>query len=263
MKLFDCVRCAVAVLVVLLTGIQILHADDTATLMATFRYVGDPPIVESIVPDRDGAFCGHSEIPYERLIVNPRNRGIKNVVMAVYTGRRGTVLADTTSDPVTHTLRVENCRFLPHILIAKRGDTLRVEDNDGVGHNVNIQFFNHPPEGSVRPHGKPWQRLLSETEPAPCSIRCNIHPWMTAWILVLDHRLAGVSDGDGCVCISGLPVGKRIVFRVFHESATVSDVVVDGAATTWKSGKFERILEPGVNDLGVIQIDASVFNVQR
>ncbi|PAY19455.1 hypothetical protein CKO51_11375 [Rhodopirellula sp. SM50] len=238
-------------------------AQETATLTATFRYLERPPAVQPITPHLDRQFCGSVPIPDERLIINGDNHGLKNVVLYVYTGRRGTVLPDQKRRTETKLLQIKHCRFEPHILLAQKGDTLRVEDHDPVGHNANFQFFNNSALGITRPVGAPWQRSLDESEPAPIPIRCNIHPWMNAYLLVLDHRLAGTSDGDGKLKITGLPVGQTIVFRAFHESATLREVVVNGMAETWEGSRFERVLQAGVNDLGVIGIPASAFTIDR
>ncbi|QDV45156.1 hypothetical protein Enr13x_50300 [Stieleria neptunia] len=238
-------------------------AEETATLKATFRFLGQPPAVQPIKPHLDRQFCGSVPIPDERLIVHGDNHGLKNVVLYVYTGRRGTVLPNPKRRSETKLLQIKHCRFKPHILLAQKGDTLRVEDHDPVGHNANFQFFNNAPLGITRPVGAPWQRSLDESEPAPIPVRCNIHPWMNAYLLVLDHRLAGISDGDGKLEITGLPVGQKIVFRAFHESAKLSEVVVNGMAETWDGSRFERVLEAGVNDLGLIEIPASAFTIDR
>ena len=252
----------IATLVVLLQATA-ATAEETATLKATFRYLGRPSTVQPITPHLDRQFCGSVPIPDERLIVHDDHHGIKNVVVYVYTGRRGTVLPERARRPETHVLAIKHCRFDPHILLAQKGDTLRVEDQDPVGHNVNLQFFNNAPLGFTRPVGAAWQRSLDESEPAPVPIGCNIHPWMNAYLLVLDHRLAGISDGDGRLEITGLPVGQKIVFRAFHESARLKEVVVDATAETWEGSKFERVLQAGVNDLGVIGIPASAFTIDR
>ncbi|MCS7465228.1 methylamine utilization protein [Stieleria sp. ICT_E10.1] len=238
-------------------------AQETATLIATFRYLGRPPAGQPITPLLDRQFCGSVPIPDERMIVHGDNHRLKNVVLYVYTGRRGTVLPEQKRRTETKLLQIKQCRFEPHILLAQKGDTLRVEDHDPVGHNANFQFFNNAPLGITRPVGASWQRSLDESEPAPVPVRCNIHPWMNAYLLVLDHRLAGISDGDGRLEITGLPVGQTIVFRAFHESARLKEVVVDGTAEMWQGGKFERVLQAGVNDLGVVGIPASAFTIDR
>ncbi|QEF97599.1 hypothetical protein Mal15_16400 [Stieleria maiorica] len=251
------------VTLVMLLLVESAMAEESATLVATFRYLGDPPTPRRITPHLDRQCCGQVPLADERLIVDPANHGIRNVVLYVYTGRRGTVLPEQDSPSEQQLLTIGHCRFRPHILLARKGDTLRVEDNDPVGHNPNFQFFNNAPLGVTRPVGAPWQRSLDKTEPAPVPIRCNIHPWMNAWILVLDHRLAGISDENGKLTITGLPVGERIVFRAFHESARIQQVVVNGKNETWSSSKFERVLQPGRNDLGVVGIRASAFTIDR
>ena len=236
-------------------------AQETAILRATFQYDGDPPKLDPIEPRLDRKFCGNVAIPDERLVVNPDNRGIKNVLVYVFTGRRGTELPDLKHNAETRVLKTVHCRFEPHILIAQKGDQLRVQYEDPVGHNANISFFNNGALGFTLPPGAPLVRSLDEAEPAPVPVQCNIHPWMAAYLVVLDHPFAAVSGENGMLEILGLPVGQRVIFRAFHESARLREVERDGITETWKNSKFEHVLQSGVNDLGIIKIPASSFQL--
>ena len=54
-----------------------------------FEYGGDVPNPSAIDVNKDVQFCGRSKLMNERLLVNPKNKGVKNVVVYVYTGRGG------------------------------------------------------------------------------------------------------------------------------------------------------------------------------
>lgn len=233
-------------------------AEETGTLKMTFRYKGGPVKAKTITPTVDKAFCGLKVIPEERLIVNSENQGLKNVVVWVYTGRRGTKLPDMKLEPKTHTLANEDCRFEPHVLIAKKGDTLKVTNPDKVGHNVNIQGFNNEKNLTV-PAGGEVDVLLEEDEPSVIPVACNIHPWMQAQVLITDHPFAAVSNDDGVLIIKGLPVGEEIVFRANHETGSFKEVIVGGKKESWKSSKFEVEIKAGMNDMGIIEIPADAF----
>jgi hypothetical protein len=49
-------------------------------------------------------------------------------------------------------------------------------------------------------------------------VGCDIHPYMTAWWVVLDHPYVAVTDSEGKFEIKGLPAGKH-EFIVWHERA--------------------------------------------
>jgi len=240
-------------------GVAESSAQETGTLRMTFKYQGDPPKQGTIDPTADKAFCGNKDIPEESLIVHPENKGIKNVIVYVYTGRRGTELPEMDLKAETFELANRDCRFDPHVLVAKKGDTIKVTNPDAVGHNANFLFFNNESQNRLVPAGGEIDIELEEAEPGPIGVTCNIHNWMKAVVLVLDHPFAGVSDENGVLEIKGLPVGEEIIFRANHESGLLTDVIVDGEETSWRRSIFEVEIEPGMNDLGEIQVPAEAF----
>ena len=238
-------------------------AAETATLWMSFRHQGTIPKQGVITPDRDKPFCGRKGIPDESLIVNPVNRGIKNVIVYLDSRQNRSMNFESNAPPATRNLRAKDCRFEPHIVIAKKDDTLRFQIDDRIGHNAKISFLNNPPIGIVVPARGNASWELREPEPVPVSIECNIHPWMQAWLVVLDHSFVAASDEDGKIEIRGLPVDTEITFRVFHESGRVRDVLNNGKPETWSRGHFRCTLKSGVNDLGIIDVPPSSFQRQQ
>lgn len=236
-----------------------VSAADTGTLKITFKYKGDAPDAKLVAPTVDKAFCGKKDIPYEGLLVNKENNGIKNVMVYVYTGRRGTELPEMELKAETHTLANQDCRFEPHVLIAKVGDTIKVTNPDEVGHNANFQFFNNTAQNLTVPASGDINIKLTEAEPAAIPVACNIHPWMQAQVLVLDHPFAAVSDENGVLVLEGLPVGEEIVFRAGHETGSFKKFLLNGEEESWRANKFEVEIKAGENDLGTVELDADAF----
>ncbi|MCC9599787.1 methylamine utilization protein [Stieleria sp. JC731] len=231
-------------------------AAETGTLRMTFKLKGDAPKAGVVNPNVDQAFCGKNPIPDESLVVNADNKGIQNVIVYVYTGRRGTELPKMKLEPVTHVLANEDCRFEPHVLIAKKGDTIKVTNPDEVTHNANFQFFNNQAQNLTVPPGQFVNIELKDSEPAPTPVACNIHNWMKAQVLVVDHPFAAVTDENGVLEIKGLPTGE-VIFRANHETGSLKDVIVDGKDTSWRSSRFEVDIKAGVNEMTVeVPVDA-------
>ena len=196
----------------------------------------------------------------ESLVVNKDNKGISNIFVFVYTGRGGTKLAKVPPQNKMHELANKDCRFEPHAMVLQAGDTLKVTNPDDVGHNANLQFFNNKAENFVIPAKQHKEVVLTQAEPAVTEVACNIHPWMKAQVLVLDHPFAAITDKDGVVVIKGLPAGEKIVFRATHELGTFkNEIYVDGKKDKWKSNKFEVKIKEGMNDMGVVEVPAKEF----
>lgn len=250
--------CGVAVLAALISSASVASAQD-ATLKMRFVYDGTPPKVENIDPNKDRDFCGQHAIPNEKLVVNQKNKGIKNVIVHVYTRSSGKDLPKTQPAKKTHTLANDECRFEPHVVIAQTGDTLKITNPDPIGHNANLNFIRNTAQNLMIPSGQEKDIALKEEEPAPIPVDCNIHPWMRAYVVALDHPYGAISDENGALEIKGLPAGQELVFRLHHEAAqgAIREVKIDGKATPLRRNLLRLTLQPGENDLGTITLDAA------
>src|ERR1700745_1307846 len=108
-------------------------------------------------------------------------------------------------------------KFAPHILAIDVGTTVDFPNVDPIFHsafsNFDGQFFDlglYPP-GSTR--------SVQFKRPGIVRVFCNIHPTMSAAIVVLDSRYFGVTDKDGQFTLRAVPAGDYEL-RVFHERST-------------------------------------------
>ena len=225
-------------------------------LRIRFQYAGDFPVPQRIEVNKDVWFCRQHAITDQRLLVSPENRGIENVVVYVYTGRGGSDLAKTQQRNEIQVLAMQKCQFQPRIVTAQVGDTLKVTNPDPVGHNANISFLKNLPRGATVPSGTPSVHKLQVAEPVPIPVWCNIHPWMKAYVVILDHSYVAVSDEDGSLLIENLPEGEELTFRVFHEAATgpLDQVIVNGNLQAWPGNRFSMNIGPGINDYGTVTL---------
>lgn len=231
-------------------------AAETAKLKMRFVFDGEPPVQEQL---KVAAVV--APVLDERLVVDPKSKGIKNVLVSVYTGGG---LSKLDQDPNQNSqqirvLTMEKGRFDPHILIAQAGDTLKIVNKDWTSHNPKLNFFANTQQGNVLPLNKSIMIQLIEPEPAPISVDCNVHPWMRAYVVVLDHPFAAVTDSDGNLEIDGLPAGRPLTFRVFHEAGKIGRVKISGVDTIWEKSRFSIELDSGDNDLGDVLVPPRSF----
>lgn len=245
---------AVVVSLLLATVLQA----ESAWLKMRFVFDGDPPAPKQIVVPAQLAAAGIA-VPDESLLVDSESKGIQNVVVYVTTGHQGTSQDLEPYKGVKRRLITRNGLFVPHVLLARAGDTLEMANGGPFAHSISIAFLNNPSVSPLRLRNASHVLSLDRPEPAPIPVECNIYPWMNARVVILDHSFAAISDERGEVFIAGLPSNTELVFKVYHERGRIEQVEFDGVASHWKRSQFQIKLSPGENDLGEILVPAAAF----
>ncbi len=233
----------------------------TASLKMRFAFHGPAPRPEQINVAR-GFPQFTAPVINERLLVDQQSKGIQNVIVHVYTGRRGTKLAPVPNKGTERVLTMTHGRYDPHVLTAQVGDTLKVVESGPTQHSASIYFFMNQPRVLVLPQNQPALIPLTKAESGLIPIDCNFHPWMRCYLVVLDHPYVAISDIQGNLKINGLPENETVQFQVWHEASVgaIKQVMVNGEEVDWPRGRFEVDLVAGLNDLGDIVIPASTLN---
>ena len=169
---------------------------------------------------KDAAVCAAEAIPDESLVVN--DGGLANVFIylerAPSGGEEG---GEADTEVVFDNL---NCVFVPHALLVQTGATIRVTNSDPVAHNTHTFPARNDPFNSVLKvndkEGIPFS--YRRAEKVPVQVKCDLHAWMKAWHLPLDHPYGTVSGKDGSFEIANLPQGTH-KFRIWHETVGYLD----------------------------------------
>ncbi len=166
---------------------------------------------------KDPTVCGAEAIPDERIIVN--GDGLANVFVYLEKAPKG-VKPAAVPDKIDFDQKT--CIFLPHAMVVRTKQLVNVLNGDAAAHNTHT----FPTKGSsfnsvIQPDDRVGVPLkYDQSEKQPVSVRCDIHPWMQAYHLPLDHPFAAVSKSDGTFEIKDLPAGEH-KFLVWHEVGLV------------------------------------------
>jgi plastocyanin len=139
------------------------------------------------------------------------------------------------------TLDQKGCVYVPHVQGIMVGQPYRILNSDGVLHNVHAlpkvnPSFNQPMPPSMKETTKTF------TKPEPIfQIKCDVHPWMQAYIGVFTHPFFSVTGTDGKFTISGLDPGTYEI-TAWHERLGVQTASVTVGAKETKSQNFKFAL---------------------
>lgn len=238
-------------------------AADWGDLKIKFQATGPVKAAAKIDVNKDQAFCGKHGLKDESLVI-AKDGSVANVFVYLYVGRGGKkppVHPDYAKAAKANVnLDNKNCRFEPHVLTVRTGQTLLIGNPDPVGHNSKVDTYSNPPINPIIPAGGVHKKVFTLPERLPAKVSCSIHAWMNSWIIVQDHPYMGVTDKTGAVTIKNVPAGKW-TYQVWHEKAGyVQDVTFGGKTTKWKRGRPTFTIKKGMNDLGTVKVATKIFS---
>ncbi len=119
--------------------------------------------------------------------------------------------------PAEHLRLVQkNKSFEPHLLVIPVGSVVAFPNRDPFFHNVFSLFEGKRFDLGLYEAGS--TRDVHFDKPGVSYIFCNIHPEMSAVVVVLDTPFYGISDQRGQILIPNVPLG-RYTRRIWYEGS--------------------------------------------
>jgi hypothetical protein len=216
----------------LLAALAVLPAAQAADIVGVINLKGTPPAEKELTPLMADANCGalHQTTPTTHFyVVGPKGE-LADVIVSL----KGVAGKSTgaTAPPVV--LDQKGCLYLPQILAIQTGQKLVVKNSDPCVHNVHATPTapGNPESNQVQMPGGPDLHFAYAQPEMFLRFKCDVHPWMFAWVTVVDSPYFCVSDKDGKFVIKNVPPGKYTVEASHRKlGAQTQDVEVkDGDA---------------------------------
>jgi hypothetical protein len=123
-------------------------------------------------------------------------------------------------------LNQKSYMYDPHVQGAQVGQPVMVYNRDPVLHSVHPLTFDNPEYGLGQSDPERPTVLRFSRPEVPIALRCDVHPWMRAFVGILEHPFFAVSDATGNFEIGNLPAGKYRI-GVWHERLKFEDQDLD------------------------------------
>ena len=127
-------------------------------------------------------------------------------------------------------------RFTPHVLPIAVGTTIDFPNYDPIFHNAFSNYNGQIFDVGLYPPGS--TRSILFRRPGVVRVFCNIHPTMSAVIVVLRSPYFAVSGRNGVFSIPNVPPGSYRL-HIFHERATEQTLEALGRGIEVSSGPID------------------------
>jgi plastocyanin len=206
------------------------------SITGTALYEGKVPALKPLAVAAE-PMCAkkHPTVPNEMLVLGSGNT-MANVVVRVVGGLPAGKSYPAPTTPVT--MDQVGCQYVPHVIGLMVGQPLKVLNSDGVLHNVHAlpkinKGFNRAMPANV----KEATATFDKPE-AVFQIKCDVHPWMSAYVGAFTHPFFSVTKADGKFSIAGLDPGTYEI-TAWHERLGTQTATVTVAANETKAQNFK------------------------
>lgn len=229
-------RLAAVLMAVAVWSDMVLAASSvTGTVVFTGKVPNLPPLAMSADP-----ICAKkhsSPVPAESLVLGSGNT-MGNILVYVSKGLPAGKTYPAPQTPVT--LDQNGCQYKPHVTGIMVGQPYKILNSDGLAHNV------HTLPKINRPFNQSMPGTLKEVttkfdKPEVFQVKCDVHPWMVAYIGVFQHPFYSVTGTDGKFTISNLEPGTYEI-TAWHERLGPQTASITVGANDKKTQDFKFAL---------------------
>lgn len=208
-----------------------------SSVTGTVTYEGKVPNLAPIAMNADPVCAKKhsSPVPNEMLVLGPGN-AMGNIMVWV---SKGLPAGKTYPAPKTPVVLDQNgCQYKPHVMGIQVGQPYKILNSDGVLHNIHaLPKINKGWNQAMPPTVKEATKSFDKPEDM-FQIKCDVHPWMNAYVAVFTNPFYSVTASNGKYTISGLDPGTYTI-SAWHERLGVQTASVTVGAGESKTQNFK------------------------
>ena len=214
-----------------------VNAAAEGSITGTVKLSGTPPHMRGIDMSKD-PYCSkaHASDPAKmETVVVGKDQGLQNVVLYISQGLSAADAAQKQS--TTPVFDQKGCMYTPHVMAVDAGQEFKVTTSDQTSHNIHPQpnpMTGNIPWNRSQPPGAPPIVQTWKSEEIAIPVKCNIHPWMHGWHVVVKGPYA-TTDENGTYTLHGVSPGSYTVTAWQEELGTQTAKVTVAAGAPAKA----------------------------
>ena len=173
------------------------------TITGKVAFTGKPPEAREL-PRKSDPVCAAKPMKDNAVIVTSGMLKDVHVRIAPF-AVKGTFSAPEQPSLVEQ----QDCMYAPRVQGAVAGQVVQIENDDKTMHNVHTYKGQETILNQGQSAGSPpIKKANLTTEPSILKFKCDVHPWMTGFVIVTDHPFFQTTGTDGSFKLDKVPAGK-------------------------------------------------------
>ena len=211
-----------------------------SSVSGTIVFDGKVPTMRPLAMEADPACAKkHAKPALAEMLVLGNGNTMGNILVYVSKGLPSGKTWPAPKEPVV--MDQKGCLYVPHVMGIMVGQPYRILNSDGVLHNVHTLPKINPSFNQAMPATRK-EATTTFAKPEPIfQIKCDVHPWMSAFIGVFTHPFFSVTSTDGKFTISGLDAGTYEI-TAWHERLGTQTASITVGANDKKTQDFKFTL---------------------
>lgn len=207
-----------------------LHLAAAGDITGKITLKGTPPPEKDLPLDPNCGKLHPDKKPTTRFYVAGADGGLADVFVSL----KGLSGKSTGASEKPGLLDQIGCEYVPYVSAIQTRQKLLIRTSDPLLHNVHPtpavpgnKEFNR----AQVPKGADIETTFENAEPF-LRFKCDVHPWMFAYVNVVDHPYFAVSGKDGAFKIANVPPGKYTLVANHRKGGVQEkeiEVTADGA----------------------------------
>ena len=219
-----------------------LQVSSAADITGAVTFVGTPPPERPITPLKEDPTCGkfYTGMPTTHFFVVGPNKELADVVVML----KGISGKSTGASAPAVVIDQKGCLYEPQIAAIQTGQKVLIRNSDPVMHNVHTlpAVSGNKEDNQAQMQGAPDITMSFPAAESFLKFKCDVHPWMFAWVTVVDHPYFAVTGKDGTFKISNVPPGKYTI-SALHRKAAPNGVDKNVEVKDGESAKVDFALD--------------------
>ena len=194
------------------TPVPVASANAVANISGVITFEGVPPKGKKLNLPSGCSENAHGDTYSNEVLV--KNGKLQNVLVRITKGLEGKTFTDIPSEAVE--LDQRGCQYSPRLIATRVGQKVVFINSDKLFHNIRSITQNNKSFNIPMPKKDQRVEMVFDKPEVFMQSKCSVHPWMGAYIAVIDHPFFSVTNNLGEYKIQNLPPGNYTM-EVWHE----------------------------------------------